>query len=284
LQVGRENTTTLIDTLKESLEDLAEAISSDDEHSQTNMAKLVVSILTMMTDGAAVNQSVAREFESFRIKLLPSVVDQWDTFSPDIKTLIESLSLFYCKIHLLVNMADSSDNVLSSYESNAVTGGNPFSFGKGGSGTHMLIRTAAKLLTARGSDKAGVYQHWSAYLCDKDEDDHLVSFCGNRFNIVFFEAAAVYHHRKDIEDFLNKFVDLNLLGKSVLFDTREKVYIGGVRALGIVGKLITSPYERLLTSTNTLLELNPYLLRLQQKTGNLVRECFTSYDWQGTSF
>jgi hypothetical protein len=48
-------------------------------------------------------------------------------------------------------------------------------------------------------------------------------------NILFHNGAAVYHHRKDIADFLQGWPDLNKLLKSIKFDIKEKLYLAGCR-------------------------------------------------------
>ena len=47
-------------------------------------------------------------------------------------------------------------------------------------------------------------------------------------------------------------------------DLSNKVFVAGVRSLGIISKLITVPYFRLAGKLEHMLDLNPYLLQLQQ--------------------
>ena len=258
-EVGGGDAKTLLDSFKDTISDLADAITSDFDGKNELIGKLTVSILTMMTDGAAVNHAFLNEFELFRNTLLPAVVQNMDTLPPDTHSEIKSVSHFLCKMHPLVNFASSCDETLKMFEKNVVTGKNPFSFDKGESGTIRLIRTAAKSLTQRGSDKAGVHSHWVSYLHEKNKSDHLISFIGSRFNVVFQEAASVYFHKDDICDFYDKFLNPNLLSKSVQFDVEQKLFIAGTRALGIISKTITEPYECLVNKLPNIMSINPYL-------------------------
>ena len=61
-------------------------------------------------------------------------------------------------------------------------------------GTIRLIRTACKAFSRHGSEKSGVYQHFTAFLkINNVPRNPLASFRGNRFNIAFYDAGAFYH-------------------------------------------------------------------------------------------
>ncbi len=50
--------------------------------------------------------------------------------------------------------------------------------------------------------------------------------------------------------------------QSILFDINEDVYLAGVRALGIIDKLLTGPFQREVSSKGSVLDLNSMLLKL----------------------
>ena len=50
---------------------------------------------------------------------------------------------------------------------------------------------------------------------------------------------------------------------TVLEDSNNEVFLAGVRALGIISKLITGPYFRLVGDIDSVLDLNPHLHTLQ---------------------
>ena len=65
-------------------------------------------------------------------------------------------------------------------------------------GLHFIVGTACKSFHTRGSQQAGCSTQFRTYLCSRGIDKiPLAAFCGNRFNILFYDAAGVYflkHH------------------------------------------------------------------------------------------
>lgn len=95
-------------------------------------------------------------------------------------------------------------------------------------------------------------------------ESKLVEFIGNRFNIIFYNSAAVFYHKSHIQDFLFKWPSPNRLLQLVAEDIVEPAYLAGVRALGILDKIVTGPFFRLTEKTKSVLELNPHLKRMQE--------------------
>ena len=93
-------------------------------------------------------------------------------------------------------------------------------------------------LTHHGCDKSGIAADWDTYLVGIGETNKIITFRGNRFNVLFYDAAAVYYHRHHIYEFLSALPDPNNLLKAVNFDIQQ-LYIAHVRALGIVDTIIT---------------------------------------------
>ena len=79
----------------------------------------------------------------------------------------------------------------------------------------QLIRIACKAFHVRGSDECGVASDFNAFLSESNQMSHFVSFIGNRFNILFYTAAAFYFHMESITNFLETFPNQNHLLKSV---------------------------------------------------------------------
>lgn len=82
---------------------------------------------------------------------------------------------------------------------------------------------------------------------------------------MFCVAGATYHHVNDIKDFLSSWADPNDLLKSVNFDIREAAYVSSIRALGIIDKLITGPFWKIIEMVPNIIALNPYLDALKTK-------------------
>ena len=102
------------------------------------------------------------------------------------------------------------------------------------------------------------------HLFENGVQSKLVEFIGNRFNIVFYNSAAVFYLKSHIQDFLFKWPSPNRLLQLVAKDIVEPVYLAGVRALGILHKIVTGPFFRLTENTKSVLELNPHLKRMQE--------------------
>ncbi|VDI77284.1 Hypothetical predicted protein [Mytilus galloprovincialis] len=137
------------------------------------------------------------------------------------------------------------------------------SFESDESGTFRLARTAAKALTKRGSDKSGIGAFWEVFLKGRDIKNHLVTFHGHRINIAFHDCAAVYFHRNDILELLQDYPEPNGLLKSVLFDIKAKVFIAGARAMGMLDKLVTAPFWKILEQEGSILDINNHLLQMK---------------------
>jgi hypothetical protein len=74
-------------------------------------------------------------------------------------------------------------------------------------------------------------------------------FKGNRFNILFNNAACVYFLISKLKEFLQG-NDTNRLLKSVKFDINKHEYIAGCKALGLIAFLITVPLWQVIENKN----------------------------------
>ena len=140
------------------------------------------------------------------------------------------------------------------------------------SGAFRLIRTACKAYHKRGSNECGVAQHFNSFLSSRGETPHLESFVGNRFNVVFHNAAALYFHKESITNFFHAWPNKNNLLQAVNEDLSNKLFLAEVRALGIVDKLVTGPFWRIVENVNNILVINPYLLQLKYKLTDLCAD------------
>ena len=172
---------------------------------------------------------------------------------------------YFCKMHLLVNFATEADKVLQINEADIVADGrNQFAMGNE-SGAARLIRTSCKALTEHGCDMSGMASHWLTYLEEQNIKNHLISYRANRFNVLFYDAAATYYHRNHISDFISSLPDPNNLLKAVLFYINHKVYLAQIRALGIIDKVVTGPFWRLVEAAPNILSLNDPLNHMLTK-------------------
>ena len=268
VETGSGDAASLMDSFKGQIRDLAETLGQDDGTVQ----KLVTSIVATMSDQGSTNPVFNHQLEELRQHLLPEVVENWGTLSDQTKAEMGKLSSFFCKMHIFVNMASEVDKCLSLFESNVCSGKNPYAFDWKESGASRLTRTSSKAFTDHGCEKSGVGGHFSTFLKDKGVKNHLITFRGHRFNHLFYAAAATFHHKGDIKDFLDNWCDPNDLLKSISFDVREKAFLSSIRALGIIDKQITGPLWRVIEGTRSILDLNPYLEKLQSKLSELSQD------------
>ncbi|CAL4110248.1 unnamed protein product, partial [Meganyctiphanes norvegica] len=161
---------------------------------------------------------------------------------------------FFCKMHIFVNMATEVDKCLTILETNICSGNNPYSFDRKESGASRLTRTVSKALTMHGCEKSGVGFHFLTQLQEKNAKNKLITFRGHRFNHLFYASGATYHHLEDIRNFLDTWPDPNELSKSISFDICEKAYISSLRALGIIDKVITGPFWRIIKKVENILD------------------------------
>ena len=71
----------------------------------------------------------------------------------------------------------------------------------------------------------------------------LISFCGNRFNVLFWNATCVIYHQQHFNSFFEVYGTPNKLLRAVPEDLNERENIAGCRALCITDKLtFTAPY------------------------------------------
>ena len=244
---GKTLTLALSETVGGSAEELTEAFT--DAVNQLASAvinkedgivdKLIASIKHTMSDQGSVNPCFNAALKTLRSNVLDKVIPGWHTLSPETQQQIREMTNFFCKMHIVVNFATESDKCLKLFETNIAEGRNPFAKSGGESGTARLVRTTCKALTSRGCDRSGIHDLWEAYLGEMGKENILVTFKGNRFNILFYDGGAVYYHKDDIQDFLSSISDPNNLLESVAFDIQEPGYLAGIRALGIVNKVIT---------------------------------------------
>ena len=164
-----------------------------------------------------------------------------------------------------MNLGEEANKALKLFEHAATESRNPLAFlSSNESGSCRLTRTACEAFHPHGSQTAGVSEYFDVHLSENGVESKLVEFIGNLFNIIFYSSAAVFYHNSHIQDFLFKWPSPNRLLQLVAKDIVEPVYLAGVRALGILDKIVTGPFFRLTETATSALELNPHLKRMQE--------------------
>ena len=244
-----------LDTLKQILDDI-ELVAG-----KPTSKTLLGNIKNTMSDRHIVQKNFNELLESYRSEILPDVISSWNDLSSEEQQQVSSLNNFFCGLHMIVGMADTTASVLCQWESTTVTAtaGSGVIVRKSESGTVRLVRTACKALSKHGSEQSGVYQPFTTFLLShRVSRNPLASFKGNRFNILFYDVGALFY----IAEFVKKFFhDVwqtpNQLLRAVLADIQVPEYIAGCKALGLISKIITGPLWRVLECNDvSILDMN----------------------------
>ena len=112
-----------------------------------------------------------------------------------------------------------------------------------------------KSVQERGCEKSGKIVCFSTYL--KDEfgitSIPLFPFLGNRFNILFVNAAGVYFLCDQLIDFFRRIERNNKLLDALYWDLEVLSFKIGCRALGLIEKLITGPLWKIMVNETHIL-------------------------------
>ena len=274
-EVARGDASTLFEEFENVVSELASSIQAyNAADCQSEIARLVHSIVSTMSDQGSVNPLFNEKLQKLRENLLPLVYEHWDTLAPEIQEEMSTLFSFFCKMHIFVNMASEADKCLSQFEKQIVLDGrNPYAFSWNESGASRLIRTASKALSSHGCEKSEVGGHFQTYLKETGIANKLITFRGHRFNHLFYAAGATFYHLNDIKDFLVKLADPNDLLKSIQFDIHESVYISGLRALRIIDKMILGPFLAIDRKSSQCLVLKQTPVSAEDSVRAMVTRC-----------
>lgn len=244
-----------LDALLEILDDL-DAVRKEIGESAVS-TKIVANLKNTMSDRHAAEKLFSQILAEYRADILPDVMDGWKDMTDDEHNQLIRMNNFFCGLHFLVGLADSAEATLKLWET---TFDEDSTQEKQSSGTQRLIRTACKAFHHRGSEQAGCSTRFRVFLRSKGVNKiPLAAFRGNRFNILFFDAAGVYYLKSYMIEYLSESHgdSLNRLLQAVLVDLKSHCYIAGCKALGIVDKLVTGPLWRYLqTSTISILDMS----------------------------
>ncbi|XP_046550545.1 uncharacterized protein LOC124260311 [Haliotis rubra] len=263
-EMANKSSASTLDTLKEILSDIS--LVEETTESGTEAGKKILSKITStMSDQAATQKCFNDLLEGYRKEIMPELVETWEEMSNEEKSNCSKINNFFCGLHLLINFAEVTNQVLKKYETaceELSTGVNKTKPGE--SGAVKFIRTSCKALARRGDAKSGAYSLFRDYIFDKlGENLHLEPFHGNRFNVLFQNAGNIYFYRDEIKDFLeNTIKDRNRLLQSVLDDVKVAENIAAAKALGLIEKFITSPLWRIIESKCHILDMNEHYLNL----------------------
>ena len=239
-------------TFKEILEDLDSvqyALGKD-----AVSAKIITKIKNTMSDRHAAEKLFNELLHDYRAEILPTVTESWDQMTESEKEQLLRMNNFFCGLHFLIALAESAEETLKLWESQS---GKEIS---GSSGTQRLIRTSCKAFHHRGSEQCGCSAAFRMYLRKQEiYKVPLADFVGNRFNIIFYDAAGVYYLHQHMIKYIQNVHGrhANRLLQSVATDLNEPMYISGCRALGLIDKIVTGPlWRKSVESSVSILEMS----------------------------
>ena len=193
--------------------------------------------------------------------------------------MVEVNKLF-CGLHYLVGLADQAEACLKIWESiihkdrkvgSIAHGG----YSNGESGVTRLIRTVGKSVQERGCEKSGKIVCFATYL--KDEfgitSIPLFPFLGNRFNILFVNAAGVYFLYDQLINFFRRIEHNNKLLDAVYCDLEVLSFKIGCMALGLIEKLITGPLWKIMANETHILRMSSHYQSLLEFLESSSEDC-----------
>ena len=246
----------VLNTIIEEIDEISESAGLD-----AAGRKIIITIKNTMSDRHSAEKKFNELLEDYRTKVLSEVVENWEGMSEEQQTGIMKLNNFFCGLHFMVALADCASEALLEAERCLLEKGEKVGAQKVApsfcsvkeSGTVRLIRTACNAVHKHGSQKAGVHIYFAQYLRDEGVNSMpLASFQGNRFNIIFYDAAGIYFLHEKLKVFLESYGAKNQLLTAVLADLYEPVFRAGCKALGLINKFITGPLWRILERISQL--------------------------------
>jgi hypothetical protein len=102
---------------------------------------------------------------------------------------------------------------------------------------------------------------------NKNSPVSFTNFQHHRCNVLFVNATALIHHRKDVKEFLDRSTASNELVQCVKDDLEDDILMACVEGLAIFHNVVTATNHALVLRNKPgqhILDLNPNLLRKQK--------------------
>ncbi|KAI8515682.1 hypothetical protein Bbelb_064950 [Branchiostoma belcheri] len=166
------------------------------------------------------------------------------------------------------------ENACTDHSSSGATGAETFFLSQGESGAHRLVRVCKAFSHTGACEKSGHPKEFEAFLqpCVPAKVNKLISFRGERFNVLFKNGGATYHHKDDLLAYLDTCEAPNRLLQAVRADLRVPVYVAGCCALGIINKIVTAPLWRLVESESSILDMCQHFHQLHISFKSFIKD------------
>jgi len=122
---------------------------------------IITKIKNTMSDRHIVQKNFSTLLEDYRADVLPSVVQSWSELSQAEQDQLSCLNNFFCGMHVLVGMADTTSSTLLQWESTHFDSpvgavASVITASKSEAGTVRLVRTTCKAMCRHGSGQSCV--------------------------------------------------------------------------------------------------------------------------------
>ena len=251
-----------LETFKEILTDLDDINAALGKEAVSS--KILLKIKNTMSDRHAAEKLFNDMLHNYRVEILPTVVENWENMDDAEKEHLMHMNNFFCGLHYVVGLAECTDESLKLWEAASEN-----LSAQSSSGTQRLVRTACKAFHHRGSQKAGSSTLFRAFLKRYNvEKIPLAHFVGNRFNVLFYDAAGIYYLRELMVRFIKSVhgMQANQLLQSVIIDLKNPNLIAGCRALGLIDKIVTGPlWRKLVSKSVSVLSMGATYCKIKEK-------------------
>ena len=183
---------------------------------------------------------------------------------------------FFCGLHYIVGLADQAAKSLKEWEK-VHFGAEKFGatelprvYESGESRVVRLIRTATGSFQRRGNEQAGAVADFYAFLGKCNFKMPLEEFRGNRNYVIFHNGGGIFMLHSHMRHFLSDIHgETNLLLKAVGADLAVPGLIAGMRALGLLGKLVILSLWKVLEKKGvSIFDMPQYYTELQSSFVN----------------
>ncbi|XP_035661623.1 uncharacterized protein LOC118405901 [Branchiostoma floridae] len=276
LPVAEETASSVLESTQAVIKDLSVI------HPQNNPSKIQQQLLqglrTTMTDRCSVMKLFTGNLKKWKEEELEKCQSEEDKMSTH---------AFFCTAHYLLGLSHHTSQALREYQDSlqmmyGLLGRDNLSEFKfwrvQEPAVIRFVRTVCEALGPRGDQKSGCRGDWTSWLQSRDTSSSIISFRSNRFNNMFLGGATVYHHHRDIQEFMSSGVLTkdNKLLRSIAADVASPPLLAGARALGIFFHRVSGPMWDMIQSPKVhILDMYKYVQILNQQLKVWVEDAST---------
>ncbi|XP_038050668.1 uncharacterized protein LOC119723859 [Patiria miniata] len=260
-------------------QEVVKDIAKMSEGGSETVNEIVAAVKNTMSDRHAVEKKFNVMLKEYRTTVLPKVVEGWAGMSLEEQKSVKRMNNFFCGMHFVVGLANQAGACLKVWEKDVLGEKKVGSMSlpgavEGGCGTVRLVRTLCKSVQDRACEKSGKPVGFRVFLKSEKGicDVHLAPFRGNRFNILFHNGAGVYFLYPHLLEFFERVKDENELMRAVYEDLKVDEYRTGVRALGLMDKIVTGPLWKVLNVKEHMSDMSERYERMMNCFENWSRD------------